>query len=148
MINVLRRYANWLHLQWPAGVPERLPIVSADGGTTVPGLYVVGDLTGVPLLKFALDSGTRAALRCQRELTAPAASGTDYDVVVIGGGVAGMAAAVALAGGGLRFTVVEANQRLATLVNFPTGKPIFTYPTAMRPAGELQVAATVKDSIL
>lgn len=146
--NPLASYARWLHLQWPAGVPERLPEVSADGGTAVPGLFVVGDLTGVPLLKFALDSGAKAAQRCARELAATPAPDGVLDVVIIGGGVAGMAAAVELAGSRLRFIVVESNQRLATLANFPSGKPIFTYPTTMRPAGSLQVTATVKEDLL
>jgi NosR/NirI family transcriptional regulator, nitrous oxide reductase regulator len=144
----LSRYARWLHLQWPAGVPERLPVVGVDGGTRVPGLLVVGDLTGVPLLKFALDSGTKAAQRCVRELGAASSAPDVLDVVIIGGGVAGMAAAMELSCSSLRFVILESNQRLATLGNFPTGKPIFTYPTAMRPAGRLQVAAGVKEGLL
>lgn len=141
-------YARWLHLQWPAGVPERLPVVGADGSTQVPGLLVVGDLTGVPLLKFALDSGAKAAQRCIRELASTPAPAGVLDVAIIGGGVAGMAAAVELSGSRLRFSIIESNQRLATLANFPAGKPIFTYPTEMRPAGGLQVSADVKEELL
>ncbi len=148
MIAALRHYAHWLHLGWPAGVPERLPVVAADGTTRVPGLLVVGDLTGIPLLKFALDSGAKAAQRCQRELKTPSPLADMLDVAIIGGGVAGLAAAVELANSGLRFCIIESNQRLATLVNFPAGKPIFTYPTAMRPAGSLQVGAGVKEELL
>ncbi len=147
---LLRRFANWLHLQWPAGVPERLPVVAADGGTAIPGLYVVGDLTGVPLLKFALDSGTKAAQRCRRELAGSGADPEVLDVAILGAGVAGLAAAIELAGGDrtLRFRLFEANQRLATLVNFPAGKPIFTYPAGMTPAGRLQVSAGAKEELL
>lgn len=148
MLNLISRYAHWLHLRWPAGVPEPLPVVAADGGTAVPGLYVVGDLTGVPLLKFALDTGAKAAARCQRELPTPSTDPTEFDVVIIGGGVAGMAAAAALAGSGLRLVVLESNQRLSTLANFPAGKPIFTYPLDLVPAGPVQVTATVKEDLL
>ena len=52
--NPVARYLDWLHLRWPAGTVEKLPEVRPDGSTAVPGLYVVGDLTGVPLLKFAV----------------------------------------------------------------------------------------------
>ena len=59
MIALLRRYTHWLHTRWPSGGVEPLPEVREDGSTAVPGLYVAGDLRGIPLLKFALDSGTR-----------------------------------------------------------------------------------------
>jgi NosR/NirI family transcriptional regulator, nitrous oxide reductase regulator len=155
--SLLGRFAHWLHLQWPAGVPEKLPVVSADGSTRVPGLYIAGDLTGVPLLKFALESGTKVAQRCARELSqssgkmAPKGEAPDsaiFDVVIIGGGVAGMAAAVELAKSSLRFTVIESNQRLATLHNFPARKPIFTYPMEMTPTGDLHIQAQVKEDLI
>ena len=58
-MNLISRDARWLHLKWPAGTVEKLPRVNEDCSTNGPGLYVVGDLTGVPLLKFSSDSGAR-----------------------------------------------------------------------------------------
>ena len=40
LIHLLRRYAQWLHLRWPAGKVEPLPALGADGATSVPGVYV------------------------------------------------------------------------------------------------------------
>lgn len=57
---LLARYMRWLHTGWPAGAVEKLPDVREDGTCAVPGVRVVGDLTGIPLLKFAADSGARA----------------------------------------------------------------------------------------
>src|SRR5689334_3370593 len=57
--NPIVRYARWLHTRWPAGTVEPLPEVQEDGSTRVPGLYIVGDLAGVPLLKFSADTGSR-----------------------------------------------------------------------------------------
>ena len=48
MISVIKNYYHWLHGKWPAGKPEKLPAVNEDGSTNVPGLWVVGDLTGIP----------------------------------------------------------------------------------------------------
>jgi len=62
-MNPVRRYLHWLHLQWPAGSVERLPACDSAGRTAIPGVTIVGDLAGVPLLKFALDSGAAAARR-------------------------------------------------------------------------------------
>ena len=60
MSNFLSRYLHWLHLRWPAGVVEKLPRVDEHGQSNVSGLYIVGDLTGIPLLKFSADTGARA----------------------------------------------------------------------------------------
>ena len=92
----LRRYVRWLHLQWPAGTVEKLPEARPDGSTGVSGLYVVGDLTGVPLLKFSSDSGARAVQTIAADPAFDKRSQQDgvLDLVIVGAGVSGMAAAL------------------------------------------------------
>jgi NosR/NirI family nitrous oxide reductase transcriptional regulator len=150
--NPVARYLDWLHLRWPAGTVEKLPEVRSDGATAVPGLYVVGDLTGVPLLKFASDSGARAVQTIVADpayRSRPGDEGT-LDLVIVGAGVAGMAAALEARRHGLRFEVLEASEPFSTVVNFPKGKPIYTYPREMTPAGELQFTqcSSVKEGLV
>nr|MBA3710489.1 FAD-dependent oxidoreductase [Planctomycetota bacterium] len=148
-MHLLSAYANWLHLRWPAGRVERLPVVDEAGGCSVAGVSIAGDLAGVPLLKFSLDTGAKAAQRAAEAILAmPPGEGATIDVAIIGGGVAGMAAAAECARRKLRFTVIEAGEPFTTIANFPVAKPIFTYPKAMTPAGVLQVGATVKEALL
>ena len=151
MMQLLQRYTRWLHTQWPAGVVEKLPEVREDGTTNVPGLYVVGDLTGIPLLKFSADSGARAVRTIaddpQVQQNGPAEQPLP-DLAIIGAGVAGMAAALEARAQGMDFVVIEATEPFSTVVNFPRGKPIYTYPTEMVPAGRLQFRATVKEDLL
>lgn len=154
----IARYAHWLHTMWPAGTVEKLPVVNADGSTNVPGLFVVGDLTGIPLLKFSADTGARAVQTIVSESgTGPRVSGIGndehpksdlLDLVIIGAGVSGMAAALEAKKAGLTFAILEASEPFSTIVNFPKGKPIFTYPTDMTPAGDLQFRATVKEPLV
>ena len=146
------RYASWLHLRWPAGRVEPLPDLREDGSTEIPGVYVVGDLAGFPLLKFALDTGARVVERIAAELAADrsgrGAADDAVDVAILGAGVAGMAAAVEAKARGLRFTLIEAAEPFSTIANFPRKKPIFTYPKAMTPTGRLHVRAEVKEPLL
>src|SRR5512139_3886183 len=104
MPGLLSRYARWLHTRWPAGRVEKLPEVAEDGSTRVPGLYVAGDLTGIPLLKFALDSGVRVVRRIASDPglradgggapggtrapdgATPRAAAAPLDLVIVGGG--------------------------------------------------------------
>jgi NosR/NirI family transcriptional regulator, nitrous oxide reductase regulator len=162
MPNPIRRYARWLHTRWPAGTVEKLPEVGPDGSTRVPGVFVVGDLTGIPLLKNALHTGSLAVQRIALELGATrtsrpagtsslegaAAPAEPYDLLVIGAGVSGMAAAMEANRSGLTFAVLESAEPFVTVANFPKRKPIFTYPTGMKPAGSLQVTADVKEPLL
>ncbi len=140
-------YAHWLHLRWPAGTVEKLPVVGERGRTNVPGVRIVGDLTGVPLLKFAADSGARAVQDIMAEPGFQAGLSDSLDLAIIGAGPAGLAAALEAQQAGLRFEIFEATEPLSTIVNFPRAKPIYTYPTAMTPAGRLRLTADVKESL-
>jgi thioredoxin reductase/ferredoxin len=148
---MIGRYIRWLHTGWPAGTVEKLPEVNDDGTTRVPGVRVVGDLTGVPLLKLSADSGARAVQAIAREEDfARRKGGGDgvVDIAIIGGGVSGIAAAMEAKKEGLSFVVFEASQEFSTIANFPKAKPIYTYPTEMTPAGQMKLSADVKESLL
>ncbi|MCG3205332.1 MAG: Ferredoxin--NADP reductase [Elusimicrobia bacterium] len=160
MIKAAKKYFHWLHGQWPAGHVEKLPELQKDGSTNISGLYVVGDLQGIPLLKFSIDSGTKAvrSLYADKKIQAtktshppaalPQTGQSVYDLVIIGGGVSGMAAALEAKKFGLNYIVLEASEPFSTVVNFPKAKPIFTYPNDMRPAGDLIVSAQVKEPLI
>lgn len=140
---------HWLHTMYPMGRVERLPEVNQDGSTKVKNLFVVGDLIGIPLLKFSQDSGAKVALRIGAELknSPPTAPGV-LDCVILGGGVSGISAAIECQKMGLNYQLLEAAETFTTIINFPKRKPIYLYPTEMKPAGELDVTAGVKEALL
>lgn len=146
----LSRYMAWLHTGWPAGTVEKLPVVDEHGLTNIAGVRVVGDLTGVPLLKFSSDTGARALQALLEEPDyQPSRDANDqvFDVAIIGAGVAGVSAAIEATKAGLHYVLYEAAELFSTVVNFPKAKPIYTYPTEMVPAG-IQFSAEVKEPLL
>ncbi|TDI50401.1 MAG: 4Fe-4S binding protein [Acidobacteria bacterium] len=155
LFSPIRRYTKWLHTRWPAGHVEKLPDVQPDGSTNVPGLYVVGDLTGIPLLKLSLDTGAKAVRTIagdpgfQQDRKSKTAGDPELlDLLIVGAGVGGMAAAREAETKGLRYAVYEAKRRFQTIADFPKAKPIYTYPKEMTPAGKLQVRADIKEDLL
>jgi thioredoxin reductase/ferredoxin len=146
------RYLHWLHTRWPAGTVEKLPLVGADGSTSLPGVLIVGDLTGVPLLKFASHTGARAVRTILADPAFAPAAPQDgvLDLVIVGAGVSGMAAALEASRHGLRYEILEGSESFSTVVNFPKAKPIYTYPAEMTPAGQLQFTqrSCVKEGLL
>ncbi len=151
--NPIAWYTHWLHTRWPAGTVEKLPVVQEDGSTNVPGFYIVGDLTGIPLLKFSADTGTRAVRTIAEDSGFAKRSTADpavRDLAIIGGGVSGFAAAKEANKTGITYELFEAAKPFSTIVNFPKQKPIFTYPTEMTPAGDLQFneKSEIKEGLL
>ncbi|OAI41791.1 hypothetical protein AYO41_01530 [Verrucomicrobia bacterium SCGC AG-212-E04] len=150
LFSPITSYARWLHTRWPAGTVERLPEVGVDGATVVQGVRIVGDLSGIPLLKFSADTGARAVQAILKEPDFAGQRGDKevLDIVIIGGGVSGLSAALEAKKAGLSFKIYEAAEAFSTIVNFPKAKHIYTYPTEMVQAGEVKFAATVKEALL
>ena len=103
MIHPIKRYTHWLHTQWPAGTVEKLPESGELGVTNIPGVRVVGDLTGIPLLKFSSKTGAEAVRAVLAEFRKDEGGRMKdesdvLDLAIIGGGVAGVSAAIGEAG--------------------------------------------------
>ncbi len=152
LVSPLTGYTRWLHTRWPAGTVEHLPEVGTDGATNLRGVRIVGDLSGVPLLKFSADTGARAVQAMLREPDFKSGGGQNgngtMDLAILGGGVSGISAALEAKKAGLKFQVFEAADPFSTIINFPKAKPIYTYPTDMVPAGQMHFDANVKEALL
>jgi NosR/NirI family transcriptional regulator, nitrous oxide reductase regulator len=158
MPGIIERYTKWLHTQWPAGTVEKLPVSGPAGITAQPGVRIVGDLTGIPLLKFSSDTGARAVRAILKEegfgkpesvpQSGRKPESQTLDLAIIGAGVAGISAAIEAKKAGLNFAIFEATEIFSTVVNFPKGKPIYTYPTEMKLDGGLQFSADVKEALI
>src|SRR6476469_6147947 len=149
MPGLLSRYTKWLHTQWPAGTVEKLPVSGPEGITALQGVRIVGDLTGIPLLKFSSHTGAEAV----RAILKDEGRGMRdekgiLDLAISGAGVAGISAAIEAKKAGLNFAVFEATELFSTVVNFPKAKPIYTYPTEMKLEGGLQFSADVKEALV
>ena len=138
-MNPIAKYYNWLHGMWPAGTVEKLPEVGENGTTNVDGIRIVGDLSGIPLLKFSSDTGAKAVHAILAESDFPQARKSKddevYDIAIIGAGVSGFSAAMEAKKAGLKYVLYESSRAFSTVANFPKGKPIFTYPTDLNPSG-------------
>ena len=155
-MNPIARYTHWLHTHWPAGQVEKLPVVNPDGSTAAPGLYIVGDITGIPLLKSPPTQGHARSKRSwtillsktrhQRQTKQHKSTRPGHHRC----SVSGVSAAIEARKNNLAFELLEASEAFSTIVNFPKGKPIYTYPTDMTPAGELQFGqkSSIKEGLV
>lgn len=111
------RYVRWLPVHRPADTVGPLPRLGPGGETSVAGLFVAGELAGATSLEQARASGAAVAthLAADAALRSAAVSPGTFDVVVVGGGVAGFAAAVGAGRAGLSGVVVQAHEPFAAI---------------------------------
>lgn len=146
-------YFNWLQKGNPTGTIDLLPELRENGETSVPGVYCVGDLTGIPLIKLAAESGFEIIerLKVNSEFQREREKNTDkdmLDLVICGGGPAGMAVCMHAQELGYRGVVIESSQKFNTIANFPTGKPIYVTPEQPPMKSALNFSDGTKESLL
>jgi thioredoxin reductase/NAD-dependent dihydropyrimidine dehydrogenase PreA subunit len=114
-----------------------------------PGVFLAGDLTGLPLIKNAIRQGARVVERIAATLPKAArASGTDLDLVIVGAGPAGISAALKAKERGLRYVVLEQASVAASIKSFPRNKLVFDQPLDVPIEGELWLRESTKEELL
>ena len=109
-----------------------MPTPTRDGATyqtNVPGCYIIGDVSGVPLIKNAVKEGAEVIARIVDELKGAAPEPkAAYDVAIIGIGPGGASAAAEAKVANLRYVGIERGKILSTIDRYPKGKYIFFKP--------------------
>jgi len=145
---MLAAYRRWLHAQWPAGTVEPLPQSGPGGATAIPGVRIIGDLAGTPLLKSSAASGASAITLILAEKGFKASVDPDVlDVAILGAGPAGIAASIETRRAGLRFAVYDATRAFATIADIPTLMEVHACPTGIDTDRGLQFTATNKAAL-
>ena len=113
----------------------------------------MGDLTGVPLIKLAAESGHEVVelLHADAAFKAAVKQNADtavYDLLVVGAGPAGMAAALRAEALGYRAAMIESAQEFNTILNFPKGKPIYVTPVDPPMKSDLKFGDGSKETLL
>jgi thioredoxin reductase/NAD-dependent dihydropyrimidine dehydrogenase PreA subunit len=127
-----------------------IPHVSPEFETNVRGIFIAGELGGMGLIRKAAEQGRQAmeaiAARVSRARTADAGQ---YDVVIVGAGPAGLAAALAAKEKGLRFVALEQETTLGgSILHFPRQKIAMTAPMRLPIVGNVNWREVRKEALL
>jgi thioredoxin reductase len=131
--------------------PRKVPQRNQSLMTNVHGIYLIGDVSGVPLIKNAINEGAQVIERIIEDLNQETeGSEAEYDVAIIGLGPAGLSAAVTAQERGLKCLALEQNKVASTIRNFPAGKYVFFKPDTVEAKGgiPLQGAGGLKEETL
>ena len=131
---------------------EIVPVIDGSFESSVKGIYVIGDVTGLPLVKVAANQGRDViesmadsdAVRSDNQSDEPG-----LDLVIVGAGPAGISAAIEAHKRGWKYVLLERAQAASTVRSFPPGKKVYAEPRALQNNSELQVAEDLeKDAFL
>lgn len=164
MFAIVKKYFNWLQKDNPTGDVVLYPELNLEGETSLKGVYIVGDLTGIPLLKLATNGASDIVKKLTFEqwkktkklidqvedgLKSKQGDKNIYDVVIVGAGPAGISAALECKRRGYSYIVLEAtNQTFNTLRNFPKGKPMFYEPKGLKETTDVTLVGKTKEDLL
>jgi len=124
-----------------------IPRIKADFETNVPGLYVIGELGGMGLIRNAFEQGRQ----CIEGIRRKAVQGGDelLDLVIVGAGPAGLAASLYAREAGLRFVTLEREPDPGgTVRHYPRKKLVMSSPLRVPGIGKVGAHEMVKEDLI
>ena len=130
---------------------EDIPLLDAWQETSVPGLFVAGELGGLALVKNAMGQGRQVIEQIAQKVSAGRgpAGGEVQDVTIVGAGPAGIAAAAAAHERQLRYVTLEQEKDLGgTIFHYPRRKLVLVQAVDVPLWGRMKEAEYQKEDLL
>lgn len=122
-----------------------IPVLNANFESNVPGVYIAGELGGMGLIRNALTQGHQAM---EAIAAAKRRDPKRLDVVIVGAGPAGFAAALTAKSLGMRYVVLEQESLGGCVFQYPRSKLVMTQPVTLPIVGRLQFKVVSKEQLL
>ena len=122
-----------------------IPVLSPAFETTVPGIFVAGELGGMGLIRNALEQGRQAVEVIAK--TRARKKGM-IDLLIVGAGPAGFAASLAATQQKLNFVTVEQDSLGGCVFQYPRAKLVMTSPAELPLVGKMQFRHASKEDLL
>jgi thioredoxin reductase (NADPH) len=122
-----------------------IPVLTRNFETSVPGIFVAGELGGMGLIRNALEQGRQAveAIHGARRR-----GGDRLDVIIVGAGPAGFAASLTAMSRRMRFLTIEQESLGGCVFQYPRGKLVMTAPADVPLVGRVNLRQTSKEALL
>ena len=125
-----------------------LPHVMPNYESNVSGIFIAGELGGMGLIKNATEQGIQSIEGITRFLSTIPKKESDCDVLIVGSGPAGIAAALRAKEVGLTVRIVDQESLGGTVFTFPRQKVVMTKPMNIPGYGKVHLLNTSKKELL
>lgn len=133
------------------GTEERgvhLPRVKANFETNVPGMYVIGELGGIGLIRNAFAQGKQCVQGIASEIRRGSKATGIVEVAIIGAGPAGLAASLHCLDKKISFVTLEKEDIGGTVRHYPRKKLVMTEPIKVPGYGTIGSQEIVKEKLI
>ena len=123
-----------------------IPNVRPNFESNVPGIFIAGELGGMGLIRKAAEQGRQAvdSIRGRK-----VAAETDFDLIIVGGGPAGLSAGLSSIEHGLRYKLIEQEASLGgSVYHYPRNKIAMTAPVTLALIGSVKMGEIQKEKLL
>ncbi|OGC96697.1 MAG: hypothetical protein A2W25_03380 [candidate division Zixibacteria bacterium RBG_16_53_22] len=124
-----------------------IPLMNEYNETSVPGIYIAGELGGLSLIRNAIDQGRMVIRRIVETGTRLSDPGV-FDVIIVGAGPAGLCAALSAIQSNLRYIVFDRQEPGGTILQYPRQKLVMTQPVEIPLFGTLKKEEYSKEFLL
>lgn len=125
-----------------------IPVLSQQFESSVPGIFVAGELGGMGLIRKTTEQG-RQAMNALAARLSDAPSKAPLDVVIVGAGPAGISAGLSAIQHKLRYAIVEQEDSLGGAVyHYPRNKIAMTAPVKLDLIGSMNLGSEVQKETL
>jgi len=128
-----------------------MPMLSGEFETTVPNLYIVGELGGLALIKNAVNQGRECVDTILNRFVARGTARTIpdvYDVLIVGAGPAGISASLRAIQHKLKYLTLERDEIGGTVAKYPRQKLVMTSPVEFPMYGKFKKTELSKENLL
>lgn len=129
-----------------------IPMVSPEFETSMPGIFIAGELGGMGLIKNAIEQGRQAvghaAARARKLPDGPPNGPGVLDTLIAGCGPAGISASLGAMERQLKFLTIDQATLGGTVAHFPRGKLVMTSPATLPIVGEVRFGEVSKERLL
>ena len=128
-----------------------MPNLSGEFETTVPNLFVVGELGGLALIKNAVNQGRECVDTILNRFVARGTARTVpdvYDIVIVGAGPAGISASLRAIQHKLKYLTLERDEIGGTVAKYPRQKLVMTSPVEFPMYGKFKKTELSKENLL
>ncbi|MCC6815834.1 MAG: NAD(P)-binding domain-containing protein [Saprospiraceae bacterium] len=123
-----------------------LPHINQNYETNVEGIFIAGELGGMGLIKNSVEQGKQAVDSIAKKITKSHTS--QYDLIIIGAGPAGISASLQAKKSGLKAIILEQDTLGGTVFSFPRAKVVMTAPMDIPLHGKIKLFRTSKKELL